>query len=112
MRLTVEEIDEIWQSLLIGEDEIDIDMHEYAEAIEGAVLAKLAEKLLDADRCSWLLAHAYVAAVFTDNGVILEIAGTDRTVPARATQGQIGVKPYTAREGIDAAMLASKAVKP
>jgi hypothetical protein len=83
-----------------------------SRAIEGAVLAKLADKLLDADRCSWLLAHAYVAACFTDNGVILEIAGTDRTVPARATQGQIGVKPYTAREGIDAAMLASKAVKP
>jgi hypothetical protein len=40
MRLTIEEIDEIWQSLSIGEDEID--MHEYAEAIEAAVLAKIA----------------------------------------------------------------------
>jgi len=83
-----------------------------ANAIEATVLEKLADKLLDADRCYWLLEHAYVAASFTDDGVILEIAGTDRTVPARATQGQIGVKPYTAREGIDAAMLASKAGKP
>jgi hypothetical protein len=40
MRLTTEEIDEIWESLSIGEDEID--MHEYAEAIEAAVLAKIA----------------------------------------------------------------------
>jgi hypothetical protein len=90
----------------------DLQRIEFARAIEAAVLAKLADKLRDAERFSWLLEHAYVAACFTDNEVILEIAGTNRTVPARATQGQIGVKPYTAREGIDAAMLASKAVKP
>lgn len=48
MRLTTDEIDDIWSGLSIGEDEID--MHEYAEAIEAAVLAKLADKLLDADR--------------------------------------------------------------
>jgi hypothetical protein len=47
MRLTTEEIDEIWQSLSIGEEEID--MHEYAEAIEAAVLAKIASGQEPAD---------------------------------------------------------------
>jgi hypothetical protein len=54
MRLTADEIDEIWQSLSIGEDEID--MHEYAEAIETAVLAKLEAHQLQpvpAENCLW-----------------------------------------------------------
>jgi hypothetical protein len=105
MRLTIEEIDEIWQSLSIGEDEID--MHEYAEAIEAAVLTKLADKLQDAERLEWLTEYAYVETCFTARGGVAEIAGTDREVPPPGKS-----RLYTVKDAIDAAILASKAEKP
>ena len=57
MRITTDEIDEIWESISIGEDEID--MHEYAEAIETAVLAKLASTQQE-----WVDTVMYQAQVF------------------------------------------------
>jgi hypothetical protein len=83
--------------------------HEFAREIESAVLAKLADKLRDAEMLEWLLQRAHVAERFSQFGRVLEIAGTDRRVPCPDNWGEAH---YSVRDAIAAAMLASRAVKP
>lgn len=71
--------------------------------------AQIADKLPDAAMLEWVLQDAYVCQGFTNRGVVLEIAGTDREVPRPGNWGQ---EPYPVRTAIAAAMLASKVVKP
>jgi hypothetical protein len=78
---------------------------EIARAIETAVLAKLADKLLDAERYAWLVKHAYVAKNFTTQANTLEIVSTNRAVPWSATWRE---GKYAVNDAIDAAMLVSK----
>ena len=109
MILTDEERREIVNNFQLNVGDWNCNGLSVANAIETAVLAKLADVLKDSDRLDWILHHAYVSECFTDHGTVLEIAGTDRQVPRPDNWRQV---PYPILNAIDAAMLASKAVRP
>ena len=106
MILTHEEIYHISDEYFVyGGDVTKLGCAGFAKNVETAVLAKLADKLRDAERYAWLIKHAYVAKNFTTHANILEIASTDRAVPWSATWRE---GKYAVNDAIDAAMLASK----
>lgn len=78
-------------------------------AVESAVLAKLADKLMDVERLDWLKKKLFVSHW---NGVIDGGSQTNWSIASdfrHTTQKMVG---HTLRDAIDAAMPASKAVKP